>query len=301
MPSSTRWRIVCLANYSNQTGFNEVEMAESSGGTNECTGGTPSASASYGGVYAATGAFDGNYNSPNSWYGAGVRGAWIEYQFASAKDIVEFRLVRGDADSGGTPRFMAFQYYDGAAWVTEWLGFYDAWNSNTLVTFTKPTPASTYQHWGIRNTQGAGGDRDTVIVEMEMRDTVGGTDQTGSGTARGFRENGGSLASNAFDNNTGNYFYTGVNSMESFLSYDFGSPIAIGEYAIRADPASGNVSRAPGVGAVIASNDGLSYLELRQYNLVVADYPASAYTAYLPISGGGPPTPPPRRRQAVVC
>lgn len=301
LETSSRWRVLCLANDAGQTGFNEVEMAQSIGGTNECTGGTAAAGSSYGGTYAPSGAFDGNYNSNPSWYGSGVYGNYIEYDFGTPKSIKEFRLVRGDQDGGGTPRLMVFQWYNEttSVWVDYFYGFYTNWVDNTRVYFSKPADSDAYRYWGVINLNGAGGNMDTVVVEWELHSTVGGSDMTTpGGPVRGYHTNSSYPASNLV-NDGSEIWYTNNNSQGSFFDYDFGTAVGVAEYQFTGDPGSGNMSRAPGLFHLVASQDGRSYTSVGEYSLTTMDYDGSN-TVVVATTTGTPPVVLPRRRAVTI-
>lgn len=302
MASSTKWRVLSLANRTSQTGIDEIEMAAAAGGANLCTGGTAIASGTYGGSYSPSGAFDGSYASSPCWFqSGGGAGPWLGYEFASAVTVKEMRVVRAGQDPPATPRFMAFQYYDTTIsdWVTDWYGFYDGWSDATPIAFPKPVLKPTYRYWGIANNNGAGGQRDTVIAEMELHATVGGADLTAPGGAvRGFPVDGGSPAANmvANDGET-SIFYSNSNSTSTFVDYDFGAATEIVEYRFVWQAA--NAVRAPGTGHLIASDNGRSYLPIAPYTATIGDYSAGAITFGFDEIPEPPPVQPSRWRVKI--
>jgi hypothetical protein len=77
-----------------------------------------------------------------------------------------------------------------------------------------------HRYWRI-NVSTNHGNAATNFVEVEMRETPGGSDVTGSGTASGGGGFTGGTAASAFDNNEGTaYIPTGTSG---WLKYDFGS------------------------------------------------------------------------------
>lgn len=119
--SSTRWRILISATHaSGNCSIGEVEMASVAAGANLCTGGTPSASSVYAPDpvnYAASKSFDGLLTT--RWNNnASELPSWLEYQFAGAVAILEYRVKAPTDYAGGMPSAWQFQYWDGSTWVT---------------------------------------------------------------------------------------------------------------------------------------------------------------------------------------
>ena len=96
-----------------------------------------------------------------------------------------------------------------------------------------------YRYWKF--TFSNGGDAEVEFAEVALM--IGGTDQTGSGTASATNTNGANPASNAFDNNTGTK-WAGF-PLDATLTYDFGSGnnFAITTYSIQAISAAGHYPR----------------------------------------------------------
>jgi hypothetical protein len=117
MSSSTQWRIYC---YTAQSGGSniaiaEIQMRASPGGSDECTGGTISASYDNG-SYPKENAFDNNVS--NFWWTASTS-QWIQYTFASEKTILEIVITaRNDGFYSDSPSAFDIQYHDGSSWVT---------------------------------------------------------------------------------------------------------------------------------------------------------------------------------------
>lgn len=111
-----------------------------------------------------------------------------------------------------------------------------------------PAAPSGHRYWRINVTANNGDVSATQFVEVEMRETVGGSDATGSGTASAGGGFTGSTAANAFDNSVAtSYTPSGT---AGWLKYDFGSGNAknIVEVAIKANSATGpatNFAAAP--------------------------------------------------------
>jgi hypothetical protein len=140
----TYWRILirttgaALSNTNLFSNIAEVEMAESSGGANACTGGTPFASSAYAGNPASS-AFDGIHtDTTHQWSSAyGSFPQWLGYQFPTAKAIKELRIYPVVTVSNRAPAdFVVQGSNDGRRW-------YDAgnftptnWADNTANVFS---------------------------------------------------------------------------------------------------------------------------------------------------------------------
>jgi hypothetical protein len=114
--TSTRWRIRITASGNVYSGITvaRIEMATSIGGTDECTGGTASASSVYS-THTADLAFDTQQTT--YWQPNGVP-AWIEYEFATTKAIKEVAItqVPGAGWSQG-PGDFTVEYWNGSSWI----------------------------------------------------------------------------------------------------------------------------------------------------------------------------------------
>lgn len=97
------WRINILTSaFGGNTGFAELSMAATSGGSNELTGGTPTAIGSDSG-YGPGNAVDSN--TATAWNYAGSAG-WWQYQFASAVKVLEVKITaRTDAPTTSPSTF----------------------------------------------------------------------------------------------------------------------------------------------------------------------------------------------------
>lgn len=135
-PTSTQWRVYVTAqvNSSSWTSIYELEMHETAGGADQCSGGTASADG-YGGSDVPARAFD-NSTSTRWSRGSTAVPCWIQYTFSSPKTIREVAMyVQAVNDS---PKNFQIQYWNGSAWVTYWsVSNYTSWSANQWRTFTK--------------------------------------------------------------------------------------------------------------------------------------------------------------------
>lgn len=111
------------------------------------------------------------------------------------------------------------------------------------------------------------GDNDNriAITEIEYRSTVGGADETGSGTASASATSFGLVPSRAFDNNLTNQWLSG-NGLPQWIKYDFGegNAIAVAQYAITAAPDTGFAWRSLVDFVLEGSNDDVSWTVIDQ-------------------------------------
>jgi len=214
-------------------GFSEIQMRDSVGGSDLTGSGTASASAVFTDNIAAN-AFDDNdstrWISPNQNYPA-----WIKYDFGNgnAYDIVEL-VIRARGDGYGdesSPRNFVLSYSDddatyypacayiGLTWTDTETKTLNSGSAEyaALVTGAKRYWKFYYAGVGANYRSGA---------EMELRESVGGADVSGAGTASAMSETE-HPASNLFDNNTATLWGTYDDSFyphdECWVQYDFGS------------------------------------------------------------------------------
>lgn len=133
-----------------------------------------------------------------------------------------------------------------------------------LVASADDTPHRYWRLW-ITDTQNSS---PPYLTELEMRSTIGGTDQTGSGTAMATS----GTASAAFDNSTTQW--SGP-SLPCYIGYDFGAGVTkiIREVALTSG-SSGMASYMPTVFLVQWSDDGVTWMT-RQAVTTLATWNAS--------------------------
>lgn len=146
MAAHRYWRLFFLNPVSSSAGCNvsEVEMRESIGGADACTGGTAISSGDASGTYAASKAFDNDTSTGNGWSSAGSTGPnhWIGYDFGSGvtKDIAEIVVSAPAAyDSNITSLKMPY------AFALQWSDDNVTWSTVSGGTFSHPFTAGTSQ------------------------------------------------------------------------------------------------------------------------------------------------------------
>ena len=135
MATHRYWRLhISQSGGSAYVGITELKMAETAGGANVCTGGTPSASSIFSGSWPASNAFDGVLTAASSWYCLSATynnglTSWIQYDFGgTSRDIAEITISHyGNSGNDITAYCSAFALYysdDNIKWTRQrsWSG-----------------------------------------------------------------------------------------------------------------------------------------------------------------------------------
>lgn len=145
MAAHRYWRVYCLAAFNGSNmAFAAIEMAETPGGVNVCTGGTPAASGNWNGATnPVTYCFDGNINT---WWASpsAAAGTWVSYDLGAGvtKDVKELRLTaRNDAAQDQCAYSGILQWSDnGTTWVDYWTWYQPSSAYGVGTTFTHVAP-----------------------------------------------------------------------------------------------------------------------------------------------------------------
>jgi hypothetical protein len=114
------WRVYITAgNGSPYRIIAEMEMRHQVGGSDDCNGGTASASSILDAGFPASKAFDNFSGGGNAWASDGVEStSWLAYQFPSPIEIAEVSIW-GSADGSQSIKDFQIQYSDdGTTWTT---------------------------------------------------------------------------------------------------------------------------------------------------------------------------------------
>lgn len=138
--SHVYWRLhVATTEQGGAPSCGELEMRSTAGGSNLCTGGTPSASSIWSATYSADKAFDG---TTTTLWSAAVANSWLQYQFASAVSVGIITIkARSDGFANTSPRNFLLQYADSSSgpWATAFRVVSETgWTVNQSRTFTDP-------------------------------------------------------------------------------------------------------------------------------------------------------------------
>ena len=135
------WRInVTAFNGGTVLTIHEITMAESIGGSNVATGGTASASSTFGGAVASR-AFDGNSSTEWSSSSSSMP-QWIAYDLGAGvkKHVVSVSITcPGSGFTNRAPKDFDIQYSDdGSSWTTYWsVTNQTGWTASQTRTFNK--------------------------------------------------------------------------------------------------------------------------------------------------------------------
>ena len=136
-------------------------------GSDECSGGTASASTDTDG--AASDAFDNN--NATYWGSAGGSSGWLEYDFGTTKTIEQYTVRARSSSASQSPMDWTFEYYNGSSWtVVDTVTGETGWGASEQRVFPVGT-ANTAQRWRINVTDNDGGGR-VSIAEMEMMEAT---------------------------------------------------------------------------------------------------------------------------------
>lgn len=135
------WRVNITASNSHPS-IAELEMAETAGGADLTTGGTPIASGSYtGSQHDAANAFNGVLDASDCWAAASAPAGWLGYDFGVPVKIGEVRIC-GRNSYGQSPRDFTVEHsMNGTDWTAD--ASYTnitVWPAYTLVPFAVPNP-----------------------------------------------------------------------------------------------------------------------------------------------------------------
>lgn len=239
-PTSAKWRF----NFSNkQSGsavsyiLAEAEMRATLGGADQCSGGT--ASAQFAGISnPASNAFDNDVTT--TWDSSNSSNAcWLEYDFLSALTANQV-LIHGNPASGNNdPIAFTVEYWDGSNWQVYFtVPASNHWGPDYVRVYSKDDPlVAGHSNWRINITAVQTAGNWPAVLEMELRLTAGGADQTVpiTSTAGDCFEsafNAGSDATKAFDNDATTRWTAGTGSLPQQLGYRFDSQKDITEIAL---------------------------------------------------------------------
>lgn len=262
-------RVFKSRDYSN-VGIFEMEMAETIGGTDLCTGGTPRSTNN--GTYPASNLTDNNLGTLCGSVGA-ARAAHVGYSFATAVNINEVRFlatVQGEAPDygalcvpiGGTPGsyngtvWYAKQLFKGAIRIGYTGGAYSLDMRNPRV---PPSPTGAHRYWRVRPAS------DSWRSEQAFSATAidwkaGGSSLVGSGTAIAANQFDGSyIPSYAYDGNNSTVWHSDNQTIRTWIGYDFGTNVLPDELVMTSRNDATFYNQFPVFAEVEYSDDGFNW------------------------------------------
>lgn len=233
MPSSTKWRVYIYEfNGGFVPGIAEIEMHTSVGGSDVCTGGTATASHTFGG-YVAANAFD---DDDSTFWDANVNTAtWVQYEFGSAQDIVEFSITcPPSSNQYDVPASFELQYYDGSDWIaTIWRAAEWGWSAGEKRTFSTTSPANSKELWRLYISAVKSGPY-AGISEMRMHTGHTTTDAcTGGSPAASSPYSPSYLPSNVFSGDWASSGWAGKSNTGVWIGYLFPSAVDIVRFTVQ--------------------------------------------------------------------
>lgn len=142
-------------------------LEETGYGSEQTTGGTPSASTASGSPEDAAAAFDDNFSS--KWVAVGDSTPWLKYQFASAKTITKYVLTTGNDAPDRHPKTWTFE---GSNNDSDWTVIETRTNAALTTigvkhTFYVPGNTTAYIYYRI-NISVNNGSADSQLAEFQM-------------------------------------------------------------------------------------------------------------------------------------
>lgn len=130
-----RWRLAMHTD-SNVCALAEIEIRASIGGADQCVGGTPTATTTFGSQFASL-AFD---NSAATYWAANAKYGGMTYDFSSAVTAAQLSLTARDDPSAyvQAPLGVWVQFWNGTAWTTAWFANGLAWTQGSTNTPSDP-------------------------------------------------------------------------------------------------------------------------------------------------------------------
>ena len=264
--------------------INALQMFETAGGGNVCSGGTPFSTTVYG-ANAVGRAFDTDWSLVCSLSpGGAVADPWtsgtvcIGYDFGSSndKEITAVSLmsdISASAQDGGAFTYQAapedfdVQYSDNnSTWTTAWsvTGDAEPWHRNEARLFVNPSYTYSGSFWGAHaywRTTFARSSGNEQCAEVDYRATPGGADQATGGTVTGSSQFNGTLSIAAgMDNNAASkWVRASAGTYPHFLSYAFTGAVSVAQLMLQASPDSGGAGEMPPDGTIFFSDDGTNW------------------------------------------
>lgn len=296
------WR-VRSGGIESQTVIAELEFANTTGGTDLCTGGTAIASSSYGGSLAPSQAF--NNNPADRWASSdGSANCWLGYDLGAGNEaeVNEVRITPSATEGTQCMRwFYVESSDDGSTWTFEWMSLNEG-TANTPYSFPRPTgtaPASA-RFWCLEAQVNQNGASDSVIADIALRTSPGGSNVATGGVPRYYPDNATYAQANPWDQvgSSISYGNEGANPHPTWYWYDLGAgnDAAVVEYWVRA-ATGGNEVRAPATLRLLNSDDGIGWYRCGSHT--AATWTSGSQQTFA-VDTPAPPTGG-RRRRSVVC
>jgi len=265
------WRLYVLSTEGGDViRVQEIEMAATAGGADQCTGGTASASSVFDGTKVAANAFDGTgaewmaaaTSAPN--LGGGGWDEWVQYEFPTPVGVEEIRITASGSTANSAPyAFTLLGSNDGVNW-TAYLRVFDepVWTTNEQRTYAVPTTpidlSAAPRIWFVEVVANDGGTGGWGVTEIELATSAGGASIATGGEAISQPWFSTSSPAMAFDGLSAAYISKNGDYRSGFIAYELVTGSAL--YEVRITSRSGAAaSQAPQTFNIKSSVDGYHF------------------------------------------
>lgn len=214
----------------------------------------------------ASSTFSGSVSSMNDGVGSSTWGTvadnneWVVADFGLTPVTIDSWALLSSPNGTQAPNWHWIQWSDdGTVWTTVAYGWINFWHNSTLETFViNPFGAAgAHGYWGLACVASAAAN-DFSAGELEIRATVGGTDQCMGGTAFGPLSFVSTPPANMFDQDiTTPWASGGIRFPGIPITYQFPASVLCAQIALSSEPT--NYPKTPSIFDVISSDDGQSY------------------------------------------
>lgn len=268
------WMVRCFksSGYSN-LGIDEMEMAETIGGTDLCTGGTPRSTNNS--TYPASNLTDNNLSTLCGSLGA-ARTTHVGYSFATAVNINEVRFLSTVAaecpDWGAlcvpTPGSGTPGSYNPSTWYIKQL-----FNGAHKIGFTRgtafsldmrnprvpPSPTGAHRYWRVRPTSDSWRS-EQAFSATEIDWKASGSSLVGAGTPIASNQFSASyVPAYAYDGNDATVWHSDNNTVRTWIGYDFGTAVLPDQLVMKSRNDGSLYNQFPVFAEVEYSDDGFNW------------------------------------------
>jgi len=265
------WRVYITDN--NGDAYDEIPSVEFyenfQTGIASLAGGSSFESSFYAAGYEGSKVFDGN--TPTVWISATGAGypQWVGYDYGPGRtvNVNTVAITGANGNPNRSPKDFDIQYsFNGSTWFTAWsVTGSTGWTGLERRTFydttVDPVYANPKRMWRVYITE-TNSPNLAEITELRFNNAAG-TNAPLTGSAFASSQNGGSVASNAFDSNNGTFWTSLAMPPDAWLAYDFGA--GNNQDIVETDITFFGAGRCPKTFKIEYSGDGLRWKGLWNY------------------------------------
>lgn len=233
MAAHKYWRLQSLATgaYLN---IATLEMRGVSGGSTLCVGGTATASGSYSPTTVASKAFD--TDPATYWEAPPASPMWIQYEFPSPVDIVEYSIKNGPFAGEAPIHWQMLYSDDNVTWTVAAIDRDNlSWAAGETRVFPIDSGGATGKRYWRLNVNESNSASYVLVAEFLLRTAAGGASVATGGKGSSSSYGAGNLSSYAFDGNTSTFWET-LGGAPQWLRYRLPAEATIVEYVVRTGP-----------------------------------------------------------------